>query len=583
MRTPDLPTGRGAVGPDSVAAGSLYVPRTSGLTMKKAGLRYAAASWFVLPVAAQSEDPSSLLGSTWHEQTSRDEKVIKGWFRQWPNAGLAVDLARSGAVAFMLDDGDSAPSDAVLDIMLNGAVLRAQKQPPHQCYVFAVDAGVSLRSGSYAALEGQARLLCEREVLVVEPSPRPNPEPRGMWSRYGKLDALSASLQGQLLEDKGLRQQPSETPTSNATPLLPTTTVSTKPLGRSHGRSEDAPRSTWAPVDIRGVLASPLEPLVASRMQRSDGPGLLYPGMVHSFFGEPESGKSLLMQWACAVALKQGDAALYIDFESDETSVMRRLVALGATEKQLRKRFTYVRPEADVSAPADARAWRTLLERSFGLAVIDGVTEALDLFGYQSNDNDNVARWMRTMPRVLAEKTGSAVALVDHVTKSRDGRGRFPVGAQAKLSAITGAAYAVEAKEALMQGGEAEFILRLVKDRPGAVRPHAARGGGRSPMIARAVITSPLPPNSGRGLTVNLEPPGEDTVSEQRPMTEAHLDHEILDAVSSKPGLTQTKLLEHLGGNRPAATARLRHLEQTKRLRTEPGSRKAKLYYPRDA
>lgn len=535
----------------------------------------------MLPVAPKSDDPASLLGPAWYRQSSSKKRVIKGWFRRWPDAELAVNLGLSGAVAFLLDEAQPVASDAVLDIMLHSSLLRRQNQSLEKLHVFAVEAGVSIRSGEPTPLEGVARVLSAGEVLVLTPSPLADREVRPMWNRYGRLPALSSSLHHLLLRDQWLAPQPTGVSQEEAEDL-PLTTVSAQEMDRSDQQPEKGPRSTWAPVDLRAVLAGPLDPLQASLMQRSDGPGLLYPGMVHSFFGEPESGKSLLMQWACVVALQQGDAVLYVDFESDEKSVMRRLMALGATGKQLRKRFTYIRPEADLSSRADASAWQNLLQRSFEVAVVDGVTEALDLLGYQSNDNDNVARWMRTMPRVLAEKTGAAVALIDHVTKSKDGRGRFPVGAQAKLSAITGAAYAVEAKEALMQGGEAEFILRLVKDRPGAVRPHAARGGGRSPMIARAVISSPLPPDS-RGLTVNLEPPGEDTVSAQRPETGSDIDSDILAAVSNTPGLTQTKLLDLVGGNRPAATERLRQLEGTRRIRTEPGSRKAKLYYPGDA
>ncbi|WP_270886564.1 hypothetical protein [Pedococcus sp. 5OH_020] len=88
-------------------------------------------------------------------------------------------------------------------------------------------------------------------------------------------------------------------------------------------------------MNLADVLAGPLEPLTGSLLRRSDGAALVYRGMVHSFFGEPESGKSLLMQWACVVAMHQGEHVLYIDFESDERSVIRRLVALGATAKQL--------------------------------------------------------------------------------------------------------------------------------------------------------------------------------------------------------------------------------------------------------
>lgn len=77
-----------------------------------------------------------------------------------------------------------------------------------------------------------------------------------------------------------------------------------------------------------------------------------------------------------------------------------------------------------------------MLARPYDLAVIDGVTEAFAVFGVSSVDNDEVTTWGRQVPRKIAQRTGAAVVVVDHVTK---GRGRFAIGAQAKMSYLTGA------------------------------------------------------------------------------------------------------------------------------------------------
>lgn len=367
MTTPDLPTDEGQVDSELVAA-RLKVPQTSGLSTMKAALRYAEEGWVVLPVASRSGNPASLLGPAWHRKSSSNRKVIKGWFRQWPEAELAVDLGRSGAIAFLLDEARPVGSDAVLEIKLHSSLLRRRNQAHEKLHVFAVAAGVSIRSGEPTPLEGVARVFSDGEVLVLTPSPPADREVRPMWNRYGRLPALSSSLHHLLLRDQWLAPQPRGVSQEEAE-ALPLTTVSAQEMDRSDQQPEKRPRSTWAPVDLRAVLAGPLDPLHASLMRRSDGHGLLYPGMVHSFFGEPESGKSLLMQWACAVLLGEGEPVLYVDFESDERSVMRRLTALGARRKHLKSGFTYIRPEVDLTRIPDEQAGRQLLRGRFRLAV----------------------------------------------------------------------------------------------------------------------------------------------------------------------------------------------------------------------
>jgi hypothetical protein len=94
--------------------------------------------------------------------------------------------------------------------------------------------------------------------------------------------------------------------------------------------------------------------------------------------------------------------------------------------------------------PAERETWEWLLGRSFALVVLDGVTEALRTLSRSTVDNDEVTAFMREVPRTIAQRTEAAVVVVDHVTKGTEGRGRFAIGAQAKMAALDGASYSVE-------------------------------------------------------------------------------------------------------------------------------------------
>ena len=86
------------------------------------------------------------------------------------------------------------------------------------------------------------------------------------------------------------------------------------------------------------------------------------------------------------------------------------------------------------------------------MAVIDGVTDALGVFGCLTKDNDDVARRIRKVPKMIADRTGAAVVLIDHVTKDAGNRGRFAIGGQAKMAGLTGAAYTVDVIDPLGRG-----------------------------------------------------------------------------------------------------------------------------------
>ena len=264
----------------------------------------------------------------------------------------------------------------------------------------------------------------------------------------------------------------------------------------------DAPPS-WAPVDLGPILDGTTEPVTPSLLPRSDGVCLVYPGLTHSFHGESESGKSLVLQIEAVRLLTVGERVLFVDFESDAASVVGRLLEFGATPDALRSRFVYLRPEVRPDTGRELAAWLDVLTDRFALAIVDGVTDSLGIFGYSTKDNDDVTAWGRELPRRIAGRTGAAVVMVDHVTKDAESRGRFAIGGQAKLSGLTGAAYTVEVARPLGRGLRGVVVLRVGKDRPGYVRGHAGpmRAHDRTQEVARVIIDS-----TGHDPVVTVEP-----------------------------------------------------------------------------
>ena len=223
-------------------------------------------------------------------------------------------------------------------------------------------------------------------------------------------------------------------------------------------------------MDLTPVLDGSIESPVPTMFTRTDGVSLLYPGLTHSFHGESESGKSLIVQAEVARLLAAGEWVLYINFESDAASVVGRLRDFGVDPEVIRERLVYLRPEVDPRCFAHELAhWHHHLTRRYALAVLDGVTDGLTIFGYQSKDNDGIAAWMRAVPRNIAARTGAAVALVDHVTKDADSRGRFAIGGQAKMAGLDGAADQRGCRPA--GTGSCSIRSRPRSDRPSCARP----------------------------------------------------------------------------------------------------------------
>lgn len=258
----------------------------------------------------------------------------------------------------------------------------------------------------------------------------------------------------------------------------------------------DAPggvRSSWTPLDLGPVLSGEYELERPEILVRQDGAALLYAGKTHALYGESESGKSWAALVAAAEILRRDSGrVLFLDFESDAGTVVSRLLALEADAGTLRARFAYVRPDGDPTKSETERpAWGALLAESWALVVLDGVTAALDSYGLDGRHEGDVSTFYRQTLDPLA-RTGAAVVTVDHVTKSNDARGRFALGSQHKMSALTGAGYLVEPLDRLAPGHVGRLALRVAKDRPGAVRASAGtyRASDRTQEAAVLVLDS---------------------------------------------------------------------------------------------
>ncbi|GAA1154901.1 AAA family ATPase [Nocardioides aquiterrae] len=272
-------------------------------------------------------------------------------------------------------------------------------------------------------------------------------------------------------------------------------------------------RRSWRPVDLGEVLEGSWQPPEASVGRRSDGVGLFYPGKVHTVSSESEGGKTWLCLSVVLDELKAGNSVVYVDFEDDEGGIVGRLLTLGADRLALAERFHYVRPDDALGTGVHLDDLTDLLrDVRPTLGVVDGVTEAMTLHGLSPNDNSDVAKFGRMLPRRLAAAGAASVSL-DHVTKSSETRGRYSLGAVHKLNGLDGAAYVLENRTSFGVGLTGRSTLRIAKDRPGQLRKHALSHSSGLHWMGDLVLTS-----HGEGFAeVEVAAPVETAATEFRP------------------------------------------------------------------
>jgi len=306
---------------------------------------------------------------------------------------------------------------------------------------------------------------------------------------------------------------------------------------------EPVRRRAWQPVDLTDVLAGNYTPPLPTVGARTDGAGLFYPGRVHSVASESEAGKTWLALAAVATELAAGNSAVYLDFEDDEGGLVGRLLSLGVDRQAVRDRFAYVKPDEPLNALGNATDLGQVLgDLRPTLAVLDGITEAMTLHGFEVKDNGDVARFGKMLPARIAA-TGPAAVNLDHVTKDRENRGRYAIGGVHKLNGLNGAAYLLENRTPLGIGLTGRSTVYVAKDRPGQLRRNALPSAGGSHWYADLVLES----HHVDHVEATLEAPAE-RVETFRPTT---LMARVADAITrAGQPLTVRDVLDRVKGKR---------------------------------
>lgn len=268
---------------------------------------------------------------------------------------------------------------------------------------------------------------------------------------------------------------------------------------------EERESTGWSFFDLESVLDGSYKPPQPTVGCRDDGVGLFYPGKLNSVAGESEGGKTWMALLACVTEMKRGNHVVYLDFEDDAGAVVTRLLVIGATPQDVRTFFHYVRPEAAPDVADRATFMQAVAAVQPTLAVADGVTEGMSMFGLELKDNTDIAKFGQHLLRPFI-KLGAAAVTLDHVVKSGENRGRYALGGVHKLNGLSGVMYIVEPIDPFGIGVTGRSRIRIAKDRPAQIRRHALPGKrgdmhwyadliveSRDETFAEAFLRAPLP------------------------------------------------------------------------------------------
>lgn len=238
------------------------------------------------------------------------------------------------------------------------------------------------------------------------------------------------------------------------------------------------PPTSWGRVDLGPALRGEVIVQPPAYLTRDDGVALLYPGRPHSFFGPSESLKTWCALLACKSVLDAGKTVLYIDFESDEVSLVGRCRIVGIPDEQLLPTggFAYVRPTEQLrppkspgmETPAFKRLAMVAISVRPALIVLDGVTECYALHGWDPHVATDVANYQQMFLRGLIVEDAATLE-IDHTSKMA---GTGQLGSQHKRAGIDGASYEFKVQQSGGTGGESIAKILVSKDRHGMVRAH---------------------------------------------------------------------------------------------------------------
>lgn len=226
--------------------------------------------------------------------------------------------------------------------------------------------------------------------------------------------------------------------------------------GHDPNEPDPDPGTGWTPQDAVQLANNPhTDPDV--------GP-LFYSGLRHVVSGESEAGKSLLCLAVAADEILCGRHVLYIDFDGmGATMSVDLLRGLGVPDNLISSHFLYIVPES-VFAAAKQAVLDLLDRHQIRLVVIDTFNPGLIAHGLDPEKTTDTDVFYRDVVAPLRSR-GAAVVLLDHVTKSKDARGRYSYGAEGKLTRCD-VALGLEMRSPIGRGRTGIVAVKTHKDRP---------------------------------------------------------------------------------------------------------------------
>ena len=320
-------------------------------------------------------------------------------------------------------------------------------------------------------------------------------------------------------------------------------------------------RSSWypKPLDLEGAIEEP-EPEFLSR---NDGHRLFYRGKINALLGESESGKTWVALLAVKQSLEIAQKVIYLDFEDSGKGILARLRSLGVEDRRF-ENFTYANPDQNLTLEERLDLVDALAEIQPELIIVDGVNAAMTLLNLELTSNRDATFFSQQLLKPLAA-SGACVITIDHVPKSKDNRGNYAIGAQAKRADINGAAIAVEVTLPFGKGMNGELNLKVTKDRPGAVREHSKE--------AKFAGTVQLKSTHEGKVTMVIESPQMTTGSRTRP---THLMEEVSKVLeASTMPLSKNAVEKAIKGKAEWVRIAIQNLIDEKFIGIENGSRNA--------
>jgi hypothetical protein len=237
-------------------------------------------------------------------------------------------------------------------------------------------------------------------------------------------------------------------------------------LVQLHDEEGNIKESSWIPKEIGESELEEEEP--PSMLRREDGNCLLYAGKINAIFGESESGKTWIALEAIRQELEKNNIVFYLDFEDSARSILNRLKTLRVKSEKF-KMFRYANPDEPLGEGIGEIMRTQIMAYLPTLIVVDGVNAAMNLLGLDLEKNKDATHFSQKVLKPL-RIGGAGILTIDHVTKSKDNRGNYAIGAQAKRADIDGAAFAVSVALPFGRGIDGALDITCTKDRPGFVR-----------------------------------------------------------------------------------------------------------------